>query len=182
MRYVIDAGASKLTLRTYAAGMLSSFGHNPAFSARKFAGAVELDGDGTHTGSLKLSIDVGSLDLQGDFSARDRWDIMHIMNDEVLEAEAHPTIVYDAPSGRTTIKPAGGNQFEVTTKGDLTLRGFTRPHPVNARVLIHGDMLRASGEVSINQPDYKLKAVTVAGSMIKVKDEVKLTFDIVARK
>ena len=43
-------------------------------------------------------------------------------------------------------------------------------------------MLRASGEVPIQQPDYKLKPVKVPGSMMKVKDEVKLTFDIVARK
>ena len=57
-----------------------------------------------------------------------------------------------------------------------------RAHPISARVLLHGDMLRASGEVPIRQPDYKLKLVKVPGSMMKVKDEVKLTFDIVARK
>ncbi len=43
-------------------------------------------------------------------------------------------------------------------------------------------MLRASGEAPISQSDFKLKPITVAGSMMKVKDEVKLTFDIVARK
>ena len=97
-------------------------------------------------------------------------------------SEAYPRIVYDAPAGRTTVKPAGGSQFEVSMKGDLTLHGATRPHPVGARVLVHGDMLRASGEVPIQQKDFKLRPVTVAGSMMKVKDEVKLTFDIVARK
>ncbi len=180
MRYVIDANASKVTLRAFAAGMLSSLGHNPTFAVRKLAGEVELNGDGT--GSLKLSIDAGSIELQGDFSARDRWDIMHITQEEILEPEVHPTIVYDAPSARTTVKPAGGTQFEVTMKGNLSLHGVTRPQPVNARVLVHGDMLRASGEVPIRQADYKLKPVTVAGSMMKVKDEVKLTFDIVARQ
>ena len=66
--------------------------------------------------------------------------------------------------------------------GDLTLHGTTRMQPVNTRVLVHGDMLRASGEVAIQQPEYQLKPVTVPGSMLKMKDEVKLTFDIVARK
>ncbi len=100
----------------------------------------------------------------------------------VLEVAAYPTITYEAPSGRTTVKPAGANQYDVGLAGELTLHGTTRTHPINARVLIHGDMLRASGEVPIQQPDYKLKPVKVPGSMMKVKDEVKLTFDIVARK
>ena len=34
----------------------------------------------------------------------------------------------------------------------------------------------------IRQPDFQLKPVTVAGSMMKVKDEIKLTFDVVAHK
>ena len=181
MRYVIDSGASKLTVRAFAAGMLSSMGHNPTFAVRKFEGEVELDGNGGGPSSLKLTLEAGSLELQGDFNARDRWDIMHIMQEQILEVEAHPRIVYDAPAGRTSVKPAGSNQFEVSLKGDLTLHGVTRPQPISTRVLLHGDMLRASGEVPIRQADFQLKPVTVAGSMMKVKDDVKLTFDIVAR-
>ena len=180
MRYVIDASASKVTVRVLATGMLSSFGHNPTFAVRKFEGDIELNGE--NAGALKLTVDASSLDLQSDISGRDRWDIVHIMQDEVLEVAAHPKIVYDAPAPRTTVKPTGNNQFEVTLKGDLALHGVTRVQPVVARVLVHGDMLRASGEVPIQQPEYQLKPVQVPGSMLKVKDEVKLTFDIVARK
>ena len=180
MRYVIDAGASKLTVRVYASGMLSSLGHNPVFSVRKFEGELELDEQ--LSGSARLTLDSTSLELQGEVSGRDRWDITHIMQDEVLETAAYPTITYEASSGRTTVKPAGANQYDVDLAGELTLHGTTRTHPINARVLIHGDMLRASGEVPIQQPDYKLKPVKVPGNMMKVKDEVKLTFDIVARK
>ncbi len=179
MRYVIDSNASKLTLRVFATGMLSSFGHNPVFAVRTFEGDVELDEKGA--GRARLSIDATSLDLQSDIAGRDRWDIIHLTHDEILEIQSYPTIVYDAPVGRTTAKPAGGNQYEVDLGGELTLHGVTRVHPVRAMTLIHGDMLRASGEVPIHQPDYKLKSVKVPGSMLKVKDEVKLSFDIVAR-
>ncbi len=45
-----------------------------------------------------------------------------------------------------------------------------------------GDMLRASGEFSLLQSDYGIPLVSVAGGALKVKDELKFTFDIVARK
>jgi polyisoprenoid-binding protein YceI len=158
-------------------------GHSPTFAVRKFTGDIQLEPDGAApSGALRLNVDSGSIELQDELSARDRWDILHLMQDEILEISKYPEIVYDAPTGRTAVKPSGGNQYEVSMKGDLSLHGVTRPHPVIARVLVHGDGLRASGEIPISQPDYKLKSVTVAGSMMKVKEEVKLTFDIVARK
>jgi hypothetical protein len=35
---------------------------------------------------------------------------------------------------------------------------------------------------SLKQTDYRIKLVAVAGGTIKVKDELKFSFDIVARK
>ena len=43
-------------------------------------------------------------------------------------------------------------------------------------------MLRAFGEFSLRQSDYGIKPVSAVGGGLKVKDEVKFTFDIVARK
>ena len=45
-----------------------------------------------------------------------------------------------------------------------------------------GDMLRAFGECSLRQSDYKIRLVSAMGGGLKVKDEVKLSFDLVARK
>jgi polyisoprenoid-binding protein YceI len=104
------------------------------------------------------------------------------MQDDILETAAHPTIAYAASPTKTAVKPDGPNQYDVALTGDLTLHGTTRMQPVNARVLVHGDMLRASGEVPIQQTAFQLKVVRVPGSLLKIKDEVKLTFDIVARK
>ena len=64
----------------------------------------------------------------------------------------------------------------------MTLHGTTRPQPVTARVLANSGDLRVSGELTLRQSDFNLKPVSAAGSMVKVKDEVKLTFDVVARK
>ncbi len=42
-------------------------------------------------------------------------------------------------------------------------------------------MLRANGEFSIRQTDYGIRLVSVAGGTLKLKDELKFTFDIVAQ-
>ena len=45
-----------------------------------------------------------------------------------------------------------------------------------------GDTLRANGEFALRQSDYRIKLASVAGGALKLKDELKFTFDIVARR
>ncbi len=62
------------------------------------------------------------------------------------------------------------------------MHGITNPQPVQARAVLDGDSLRAFGNFSVLQTDYGLKLVTAAGGALKVKDEIKCSFNIVARK
>jgi polyisoprenoid-binding protein YceI len=180
VRYKIDTQASKLTAKAFAGGMLSSFGHNPTFAVRKFDGEAEFDANGT--GSLDLTIGADSLDLMDDVPKRDRWDIIRVMNEDLLETSRFPEIAYRCPAAKVNAKPTGPGRYDVTLNGDLTLHGVTRSQPVLAHVVIGDGTIRAHGEIMLRQPEYGMKHVTAAGSMIKVKDEVKLAFDIVARK
>jgi hypothetical protein len=43
-------------------------------------------------------------------------------------------------------------------------------------------MLRAAGELTIRQSDYRIQPVSAAAGTIRLKDELKLSFDISARK
>jgi hypothetical protein len=43
-------------------------------------------------------------------------------------------------------------------------------------------MLRASGDFTLSQSAYSIKPVSVAGGALKIKDELKFSFEIVARK
>jgi hypothetical protein len=54
--------------------------------------------------------------------------------------------------------------------------------PVSARAVINGSSLRASGEFSVRQSQFGIVPVSAAAGTIKIKDEVKCTFDILARK
>ena len=72
--------------------------------------------------------------------------------------------------------------YSANLNGQLTLHGVTRSQPITARVALLGSMLRASGDFSLNQSDYNIKLLSVAGGALKVKDELKFSFEIVARK
>jgi hypothetical protein len=71
--------------------------------------------------------------------------------------------------------------LQLTLSGELTLHGVTRPQIVSARLFLTGDTVRAQGEATVRQSEYGIRLVSAAGGMLKVKEEVKLTFDIVAR-
>ncbi len=70
----------------------------------------------------------------------------------------------------------------MTLNGQLTLHGVTRNQPLSERVSVTGDLLRAAGEFSVNMSDYEIPPVSAAGGTVKLKDELKLSFNVSARK
>src|SRR5271170_2632610 len=102
------------------------------------------------------------------------------MNQEVLETAKFSEIVYDATS--VSVATMTDMLYSATLNGDLTMHGVTRKQPIAARVAMLGSMLRASGDFTLNQTDYNIKLVSVAGGALKLKDELKFSFEIVARK
>ncbi len=177
VRYHVDPQGSRFTVRAFAGGPLSAMGHDPAFAVRDFHGEVEFDPAEPAAASLHLVIVAASLALTDGMSDKDRREIERAMQEQVLESARYPEITYDCPASRVTaIGP-----MQLTLTGDLTLHGVTRPQTVSARVYLTGDTLRGQGEGTIRQTEFGIRPVTVAGGMLKVKDELKLAFDIVAR-
>lgn len=177
MRYLVDAQASRLTVRAFAGGPLSAMGHNPTFAARDVRGEVEFEPAEPGTSSLRLAVGAASLSLTDSMSDKDRREIEHTTQEQVLETARFPEIVYQCPASRLT----ANDPVQLTLAGDLTLHGTTRQQKVLARVYLAGETLRAQGEATIRQAEYGIRPVAVAGGMLKVKDELKVTFDIVAR-
>jgi polyisoprenoid-binding protein YceI len=176
---VIDPGASRLTVRAFAGGMLSAMGHSPTLAVHRFQGDTRFDAE-TLSGSLVLRIMADSITVQGDMSETDRREIERITKEEVLEVATYPEILYACPEA--SVRRTGDGQFEITLPGSLSLHGVTLRQPISARLSVTGNLLRAFGEFTLRQSDYDIKPVTVGGGMLKVKDELKGTFDIVARR
>jgi polyisoprenoid-binding protein YceI len=181
VRYAIDAQGSTFVVQVFAAGLLASFGHDPKIAIRNFAGQLNFKRSGStiEDARLNMTIQADSLEVVDDISAKDRQEIHRKMSEEALETDRFPEIVYEC----SRISASGsGDRFWVALNGELTLHGVTRSVPVSTRVVINGDSVRASGEFSVKQKDFEISAVTAAAGTIKLKDEVKCTFDIVARK
>jgi len=176
--YRIDPGASRFTVRAFAGGMLSGMGHNPTLLARDIGGEVAFDAAQPASATVRFRVNAASLAVADSVSDRDRREIERVTSQEVLESGTYPEIRYDA----TSIAIAGtAPPLQATVDGVLTLHGVSRPQQVVVRVYPDGTMIRAQGEVVLRQSDYRIEPVSVAGGMLKAKDEVKLAFDIVAR-
>jgi polyisoprenoid-binding protein YceI len=179
-RYVIDGRSSRFTVRAFAAGLLSAMGHSPTIGIRDFNGEMTFNPDRLEAGSLKITVQSSSLSVQDDISTKDLREMERLMNQEVLETAKFPEILYEASSVSAT-KMADA-LYSAALKGQLTLHGISRSQPINVRVALLGSMLRASGDFSLSQTDYDIKLISVAGGALKLKDELKFSFEIVARR
>jgi polyisoprenoid-binding protein YceI len=177
----VELGVSRFTIRAFATGMLSGFGHDPTFAIRRYTGEVHFDPDAPDTASMTLQIVASSLELTDDVSSRDRREIERVMHEEVLEDTTYPTIVYACQPPNASVNKTGDGQFDVAMAGTLTLHGQTRRQPISARIVAGPTMLRAYGEFKVPQSEFGIKPVSVAGSMLKVKDELTCSFDLVTR-
>jgi len=180
LHYVVDARSSRFTVQAFATGILSAMGHNPKIGIRTFTSAVDFDAEAAQASGFRLSMKANSLGVLDDISDKDRRDIEKMMNEQVLEPGKYPDIVYDAAS--VSITRIDSALFGATLNGALSFHGVTRNQTVSARIAIFDEMLRASGEFSLNQSDYGIKPISVAGGAMKVKDELKFSFEMVARK
>ena len=178
--FVIAARDSRFTVQAFATGLLSAMGHNPTIGIRDFSGEVNfnpatLEGNGFH-----LAIRAASLTVEDDISDKDRREIERMMNEQILEINRYPEIVYDAPMVK--IEKMGDSLYTATLEGSLSLHSVTQRLPVVARIAVFGSMLRASGNFTLNQSGYQIKPFSFAGGALKLRDELKFSFEMVARE
>lgn len=166
----IDCTHSTITVRVYKSGFLSAFGHNHEIQAPIQSGQVEESGDL----SVVMRVDARKLRvLDPEASESTRAQIQETMlGPQVLDVDHFPEIRFQS----TEIEPRGLEQWIV--HGKLTLHG--RERPVSFEVVLKGDHYQ--GSAPLKQTDFGMKPVTVAGGTVKVKDEVKIEFEIALMK
>jgi polyisoprenoid-binding protein YceI len=180
VRYAIDPKLSRFTVQAFAGGLLSGFGHNPTFAVRDFSGEAKFSPDAPQDGSLLMKIKADSLALTTDVNDKDRREIERTMREEVIETERYPEIRYEGSV--VAVSEPGPGRYRVNLTGQLSLHGVSRDQPLVADLSAGPETLRAYGNFSVSQTAFGIKLVSVAGGAMKVKDELKCTFDIVARK
>jgi polyisoprenoid-binding protein YceI len=179
-RYRIDAGQSRFVVQAFAEGLFSAFGHNPTVAIRDLTGEIQVKPGALESAGLQLTVRADSLVVTDEVSDKDRKEIERVMREEVLETAKFPEIVFKSTT--VSADQIFDGMYRVRIAGELSLHGVTRQHQVEGQVTLSGDALRARGESRLRQSDYKIKRVSVAGGTLKVKEEVKLWFEIVAKK
>ncbi len=178
--YTIDIQKSTFFVQAFSTGLLSAFGHDPKIAIRDFQGEAQFTlGQELTDVQMRLSIRADSLELMDDVTDKDREDIQQRMFNEVLETDRFPEIVYECSE---VTGSGNADRYWLVLKGELSLRGITRNLPVSLRLVVNGDSLRASGEFTVRQSEYGIAPISAAAGTIRVKDQLKCTFDIVAMK
>ena len=177
-RYRIDAGQSHFTVRAFAGGFLSALAHDHTISVRDFDGNTEFTFGTVEPASLQMNIKAASLAVVDKISEKDRQKIETTMRDEVLEVSNFPEITFKS-SGVTATK-TGEGQYQARISGEISLHGVSRPITIASQLEFGDKVLHAKGNFSLKQSNFGIKPVSVAGGTIKVKDEIKFNFDIVA--
>jgi len=180
--YSIDAALSSLTVRAFASAAFAALGNSPTLILREFAGWARF-APGTFDGAcVHIKVNAASLTVVETMSDEDRRAIEYAITREVLEIESYPEIIFC--SSRVSVSKAGDGRYWINLVGDLSLHGVTGTQPVAAQVALTGNTLRAHGEFTLLHTSYKMKPVPVPGGKLKLKlkEEVKCSFDILARK
>jgi len=176
VRYRFDAALGRFTVQAFATGLLSALGHSPTFAVRDFAGAMGFEREEIGSMALELTARADSLDLLDNVRDGDRREITDRMRRDVLGSSTYTEIAYRSED--VSSDPIAPGRFRVRIGGRLTLRGATHPHRVVAEVQVFGDGIRLLGECPLRLSDYGIRPVTALGGTIKLKDELKVSFDL----
>jgi polyisoprenoid-binding protein YceI len=160
----IDTQKSTLTIHVGKTGAFSGLGHEHEVRAPIQGGTADT---GSHP-AVEIHVDARALRvIDKDASEKERAEVQKTMlGPEVLDSERHQEIVFKS----TDVKPAGQGRW--TLRGNLTLRGQTRP--VTVQVTLKDG--RYTGAATAKQTDFGIKPPGKAG--VRAKDEVKIEFDV----
>jgi polyisoprenoid-binding protein YceI len=177
--YVLDRKSSQFTVQAFAEGLGGIADHRPSFYIREFSGEVEFDPDQPNAGALYFTAKTGSLEIVDEVAQRDRQAIERVMFGEVLHPEQFPEVAFH--SSRVSCTPAEGNRYRADISGMVSLHGMDNRQSIQAQLILSEGSLRAYGDFRLRQTDYDLTIASVAGGMLRIKDELKFVFFFVGR-
>ncbi len=181
VRYRLVADQSTFTVQAFAEGLFSAFGHDPVLAIKDFAGETQFVPGSFESASIKITIKADSIVLSNEVKEKDRLEIEQTMRDQVLEIAKYPEIVF--VSSNISVSRLAEGRHRARIIGDLTLHGVTLKNLwISAETIATGDSLRAQGEFSLKQTDFGIKPFSAAGGTIKLKNELKFTFDLATQR
>lgn len=180
VKFAIDKTASRFTVQAFATGMLSVFGHNPTIAIRDYDCDIQFSPDTVDNATVRMTVRTSAMEVVDEMKNDDRKKLEQAMYDQVLEVSRFPTATF--ASKQITVQKQSSDQWQARVNGELTFHGVTQNLSFDARVMYMGTMMRVAGEFPLRQSDYGIKPVSFAGGALRLKDELKFNFELVARQ
>lgn len=176
--YSFSAAQSQLTLTLIQEGMLRKIHPTHTVGVKGFTGRIQLPADESKA-FAELDAEAKSfVNIDKSMSDFERSGFHKVLHEEVLASAKHPTIKFRSVSISNVQKNGDNRSF--TLHGDLTLRGVTKRVAFPVKVTINGNQLRATGEENIKQTDFGITPYSGGLGTIKIGDQLKVSFVIVA--
>jgi polyisoprenoid-binding protein YceI len=179
--YNIDPARSKLEVDVFRTGLLKMMAHDHQIAAKSYAGEVRVNSASIENSSVNLNVESASLVVLDDpgVPEKDRKQVQETMlGEEVLNVKDFPRIQFHS----TRLSHATGTGEDFTLTGRLSLHGVEKEISFPVHIHRENSLLRATGAVTITQTDFGLKPVKVALGTVRVKDQIKIRFELLAEK
>ena len=162
----IDPAQSKLTVHVFKSGLFAFAADNHEISAPIATG--EISGD--PASSVKLTVETAHMTvLDPQMAADKRAQVQaRMVGPDVLDVDKYPTIEFTS----TSVQAAASGGLDVT--GALTIHGTTQ----TIHLHVSEANGRYTGSTTLKQTDFGIRPITIAGGTVKVKDEIRIDFDI----
>jgi polyisoprenoid-binding protein YceI len=180
VRYAMVPERSRFTVQAFAGGLLSFVAHSPTFTVRDFRGELRLSAGAGGNVEMEVTVRADSLELIDQVRPQDRDDIETRMRKEVLEVGRYPEIRFR--SGEVVVEKEAPDRFPLRILGELSLHGVTKPVRLDALLVLQGNEVRLTGGCPLRLSDFRIAPVTALEGTIKLKDQVRVSFDVVAQK
>ena len=177
--FAFDASESEIAVILTQEGLISRRYPTHRVLAKSFSGKIELPADETKM-VVGLEADPKMLtNVDAAMGEFERKEFHAALRTQVLESDKFPTIKFASVSVSNIQRD--GDKRSFTLSGDLTVHGATQrvSFPVNAT--ISDNELRATGEEKLKQSDFGLKPFEKGLGLIKIGDEIKVTFNVIAK-
>ncbi len=186
--YTVDSEASTLRVLVYRGGPLASLGHNHVISSRALAGSVWLGRD-PHAVVFELRLPLTQLEVdRPELRAAEGADFPgeldpaaiagtreNMLGERLLDAARFPEI-------RLRSRKVRGQAPNFILDIDVELRGQWHSITVPAGLSRSGDSLTASGAFRLRQTELGLEPFSVMLGALRVQDELRIRYRIVARR
>ena len=183
----MDSAASLLTVRVYKGGPLSRAGHNHVIASRSLHGVAYVPDDPTRA-SFDVHLNVSELSVDEDeLRAQEGPDFppgvpeearvgtrRNMLGPSLLDADRYPEIVLQSEAMQR-----GPEGLEAQVR--VIVRDRATAVIVPLKYVIQGNLLDVEGELPLKQTDLGLAPFSLFGGALRVEDEIKVRFSIVAR-